>query len=366
MKIIFHYGCPLITFINIKSLVIKNKSMPIAKNPFERYKIIDKHLKRNKGLTIMELTEIVNEELRMFDRNSNPDHSREVSDRMIRIDIQNMPQIFPIEIIKKGSKYYYESSEDSIDNINITESDKTAITLAMGVFSRFNGTPLYDKFSDAVTRILASSVLRKINTTDSKRYIQVAEVTEGAGIEWLETIYNAIIDKKALKLHYKSFGEHISVKTISPYMLKEYRNKWYMIAYAKEIKHDNKTILFKLGRIEQLEESDEGYYIDPKFNQEKYFKYTLGVFHLHDSTPIDVKLKLTGPIANLVSEDRIHPSMEILNKNEKEMMIQIRVYDTPELHSLILGFGENAEVMEPSDLRIKIKETLQRIRLRYE
>jgi hypothetical protein len=99
-------------YSSITPLVIKNISMPIAKNPFERYKIIDKHLKRNKGFTIKELTEIVNEELRMFDRNSNPNHSREVSDRMIRIDIQNMPQIFPIEIIKKGSKYYYENVED--------------------------------------------------------------------------------------------------------------------------------------------------------------------------------------------------------------------------------------------------------------
>jgi len=353
-------------YSSITPLVIKNISMPIAKNPFERYKIIDKHLKRNKGFTIKELTEIVNEELRMFDRNSNPNHSREVSDRMIRIDIQNMPQIFPIEIIKKGSKYYYENVEDSIDNINITEADKTAITLAIGIFSRFNGTPLYDKFSDAVTRILASSVLRKINTTDTKRYIQVAEVTEGAGIEWLETIYTAIIDKTSLKLHYKSFGENISVKTISPYMLKEYRNKWYMIAYAKEIKHDNKTILFKLSRIDQIEESYEDYYIDPKFNQEQYFKHTLGVFHLHDSSPIDVKLKLTGPIANLVSEDRIHSSMEILTKNEKEMIVQFRVYETPELYSLILGFGENVEVIDPIELRIKMKETLQRVRLRYE
>jgi predicted DNA-binding transcriptional regulator YafY len=345
---------------------IKSTKMPLAKNAFERYKIIDRHLRRNKGLTARELTEIVNNELYQFERASNPDNSLEVSERMIRLDIKKMPEIFPVEIINRSGKFYYESSEDSIDNINITEQDKTAITLAMGVFSRFNGTPIYDKFSDAVTRILASSVLRRINTSDTKKYIQVAEVTEGSGIEWLEKIYNAIVDKKTLRLHYRSFGDRTSVRTISPYMLKEYRNKWYMIAYASEIKHDNKTILFKLSRIENIEDSDEDYYIDSTFNQDQYFKYSLGVFHMHDSKPIDVKLKFTGSVVNLISEDKLHSSMEIISKSDKEMIVQLRVYDSPELQTLILSFVDSVEVIEPLSLRSVIKERINKAILKYE
>jgi predicted DNA-binding transcriptional regulator YafY len=358
---VIDYLCPVVSPSDIK-----NTTMPLAKNAFERYKIIDRHLRRNKGLTARELTEIVNNELYQFERASNPDHSREVSERMIRIDLKKIPEIFPVEIIVRNGRHYYENTEDTIDNINITEQDKTAITLAMGVFARFNGTPIYDKFSDAVTRILASSVLRRINTSDTKKYIQVAEVSEGSGIEWLEKIYNAIVDKKTLKLHYRSFGDRTSVRTISPYMLKEYRNKWYMIAYAPEIKYDDKTILFKLSRIDNIEDSDEDYYIDPSFNQDQYFKYSLGVFHMHNSQPIDVKLKFTEFAINLISDDKLHPSMEIISKNEKEMVVQLRVYNSPELQNLILGFGENVQVIEPLNLRTLIKDRINKALLKYE
>ena len=139
-----------------------------------------------------------------------------------------------------------------------------------------------------------------------------------------------------------------------------------MIAYASEIKHDNKTILFKLSRIENIEDSDEDYYIDSTFNQDQYFKYSLGVFHMHDSKPIDVKLKFTGSVVNLISEDKLHSSMEIISKSDKEMIVQLRVYDSPELQTLILTFVDSVEVIEPLSLRSVIKERINKAILKYE
>jgi predicted DNA-binding transcriptional regulator YafY len=353
---IIDYLCPIVSPSDIK-----NTTMPLAKNAFERYKIIDRHLRRNKGLTARELTEIVNNELYQFERESNPDHSLEVSERMIRLDIKKMPEIFPVEIINRNGRFYYESSEDSIDNINITEQDKTAITLAMGVFARFKGTPLFDQFSDAVTRILASSVLRKINTTDTQKYIQVAEVSDSSGIEWLERIYNAIIEKKTLKLHYKNFGEQPSIRSISPYMLKEYRNKWYLIAYVHDISKSEKILLHRLNRILNIEESNAEYINDKTFDGKKYFKYTLGVFHKHGEEPIHVKLKLHGKhIIKLISEDRIHNTQEFIPLSADEALVHLTVYDSPELKTFILSHGENIEVLEPKFLRDSIMDSLKK------
>jgi predicted DNA-binding transcriptional regulator YafY len=358
---VIDYLCPIVSPSDIK-----NTTMPLAKNAFERYKIIDRHLRRNKGLTAKELTEIVNNELYQFERASNPDHSREVSERMIRIDLKKIPEIFPVEIIVRNGRHYYENTEDTIDNINITEQDKTAITLAMGVFARFKGTPLFDQFSDAVTRILASSVLRKINTTDTQKYIQVAEVSDSSGIEWLETIYNAIVEKKTLKLHYKSFGEQPSVRSISPYMLKEYRNKWYMIAYVHDIKKNDKILLHRLSRILNIEESDVEYEYDKSFDGKKYFKYTLGVFHKHGEEPIHVKLKLHGKsIIKLLSEDKVHSTQELVPLSAEEALIDIHVYDSPELRTFILSYSPSIEVIEPKSLRDDIKDKLEKSIGRY-
>jgi predicted DNA-binding transcriptional regulator YafY len=188
--------------------------MALTKKPFARYKLIDQFLKRNRGVTIRDLTEIVNEELRLMEDSGDSEQSKkfQVSERMIRNDVEDMQEIFPVAIVKRDGKYYYEEQTDSIDNINLTEQDKTSISLALNIFSRFKGTPLFDKFSDAITRILSSSVLRRINTSDTAKYIQLAETNEASGIEWIEKIYDAIVEKKALRLHYKNFGEKESTK----------------------------------------------------------------------------------------------------------------------------------------------------------
>jgi predicted DNA-binding transcriptional regulator YafY len=338
--------------------------MPATKNALFRYKILDGLLKSRTGYTVSELTDFVNKELSVFQEDDASDKT--VSSRMIRMDLENMMEIYPIQITKKEKRYYYESSDDSIDNINLSEQDKTAISLAVGVFARFNGTPLYEKFSESVTRIMANSVIRKINTTDTRKYVQVAEAPSNSGVEWLETIYNAIVDKKALLITYKSYGKKVADYVMSPYMLKEFRNNWYMIAYRHDSSYSEKTLVYKLNRIQEIKESNVAYYHDPLFNGEKYFKYTLGVYHMHNEEPINVKLKLHGKfIIQSFSEDKIHATQELIPISENEATLEMRVYDSPELATLILGYGEQIEVLEPEVLKNKIKERLNKASLLY-
>jgi predicted DNA-binding transcriptional regulator YafY len=326
--------------------------MPVSKKALIRYRILNQFLQNNNGYTIKDLTEKVNWEMEKLESDDKASYA--VSDRMIRMDLENMMEVFPIEIIKKGSKYYYENAEDSIDNINLSEGDKTAITLAMGVFSRFNGTPIFDKFSDAITRILASSVMRRINTPDTRKFIHMAEVPEHSGVEWLEKIYESIVEKKSLILHYRSFGEKTSSKVVSPYLLKEYRNKWYMIACIHGKDSDN-ILMYKLSRIFDIQESVEKYTEDPLFDANKYFKYTLGVFHKHGEEPIDVKLKIRGKgLIKLLSEDKIHPTQDLIPINEGECYLEMKVFNSPELETFILGYGEYIEVVEPIELKNKL------------
>ncbi len=332
--------------------------MAFTKKPFGRYQILNRHLKRNNGFTIKELTELVNEELRELELIEDGEITRkyQVSERMIRNDLSDIQDYFPVIISKKNGKYFYESKEDSIDNIDLRESDKNTIEWALQVFSRYKGTPLFEKFDDVITRIMSSSVLKKINHTKLRNYVQIGESAENSGMQWIEIIYNAISEKNALKLYYKSYGDNMSVRIISPCLLKEYRNKWYMVAYVHESSKSEKTLLHKLSRIQRIDESDEPYMQEKSFNANDYFQYTLGVFHMHDSSPITVSLKIKGKsLIKLTLEDKLHPSMEVLSKTEEEMLIEFTVYDSPELETMILSYGENVEVLAPLELKEKIK-----------
>lgn len=341
--------------------------MPINKKSFLRYKLIDQQLKRNRGINFAELTEAVNEELRQLedDSMSGKETKYTVSERMIRNDIEEMQNIFPVSITKKNGKLFYENKEDSIDNFNLGEEDKRIIELALQTFELYKGTPFFEKFDDVVTRVMTNSIFRKISKKDNKRFIQIGEMYNNTGQQWLEKIYTAITERQPIKIYYTNYGESSSIRNCSPYLLKEYRNKWYLIGYVHEIKKPEKTLVMKLSRIQKIEDSSELFIDDPKFHAEDFFKYALGVFHMHGVEPIDVHLKITGSIIKLISEDKIHSTQEIISKNENEMVIKIQVYNTPELKNLILSLGENCEIIEPKILKEEIKYIIKNISHKY-
>jgi predicted DNA-binding transcriptional regulator YafY len=127
-----------------------------------------------------------------------------------------------------------------------------------------------------------------------------------------------------------------------------------MVASVKEMQHKGGTNLFKLNRIQKIEPCDEVFKIDDKFSPEDYFKYSLGVFHVHAAEPIEVKIKFDKKLIPLISETKIHTSMEIISKTEEEMIVTFTVYNTIELKNKILSYGANAEVLSPKVLRDEI------------
>jgi hypothetical protein len=109
--------------------------MPVSKKALHRYKILDGLLKNRNGYTIMELTEKVNEELATFQ----DDHLKDktVSDRMIRMDLENMMEVYPVIIAKRDkNRFYYETSDESIDNINLREEDKTVFRCSNAYYGK--------------------------------------------------------------------------------------------------------------------------------------------------------------------------------------------------------------------------------------
>ena len=84
----------------------------------------------------------------------------------------------------------------------------------------------------------------------------------------------------------------------------------------------------------------------------------MGVFHIHGAEPIEVKLKFNRHLIPLISETKIHSSMEIISKSEDEMVVSFSVYNTIELKNKILSYGSSAEVLSPKQLRDEIKEII--------
>ncbi len=79
--------------------------------------------------------------------------------------------------------------------------------------------------------------------------------------------------------------------------------------------------------------------------------------------PEKVVLKFDKKRYRYVETKPLHSSQKVLDKDN--CIIQLQVFLTPELESLILSFGEHVEVIEPSFLRKTIKQKAKKMLDQY-
>jgi predicted DNA-binding transcriptional regulator YafY len=333
--------------------------MPINKNNDQRFKILNELLRSPRWYSIRELADWVNEQLEA-------DGKKPVTDRTIRNDLETMQDIYLVEITCREGKYKYADPDDSIDKFSLSNEEKEVMEMARHAFAIFRGTPFFDHFDAVFSRITGSKVLRNLQQGVSSRLIQVDEQGTDTGVKWLQILYKAIIQRKSLRISYKPYGQPIKTRTVSPYMLKEYRNKWYMIAHAREIGEGGRTNLFKLFRIEKIESSKEPYVSDEHFNPDGYFKHSLGIFHSHELQPVLVHLFFLRTIAPLILESPLHSSMKVLRETEAGIEVTMYVFNTVELKNLVLSFGEQCRVIAPVSLQEEIRTSLMQALAQYQ
>jgi predicted DNA-binding transcriptional regulator YafY len=333
--------------------------MPINKNNDQRFKILNELLRSPRWHSIREMADIVNEQLE-------EDGKKPVTDRTIRNDLESMQDIYLVEVTCRDGKYKYADSDDSIDKFSLSNDEKDVMEMARHAFAIFRGTPFFEQFDSIFSRITGSAVLRNMQQGVHDQRIYAGEPGADTGVRWLHIIYQAIVQQKSLKISYRPFGQPLKTRTVSPYILKEYRDKWYMVAHAREIKRDVKTNLFKLYRIEAIEPASETYVEDPSFNPSTFFKHALGVFHSHDLQPELIRLFFIKEIAPLILESPLHPSMKVIRNNAEGLEVSLYVFNTIELRNLVLSYGAQCRVLAPEVLKGQIQDELAAALKQYE
>ena len=183
------------------------------------------------------------------------------------------------------------------------------------------------------------------------------------GTEYLQTIIEAMQQSKELAIDYQPFYGHRASYTIQPYAMKAYHQRWYVLGYIKEL---NAIRNIALDRLLEISITEQSFAFPEKFNAEKYYENTVGVFVNDELSPVKVKLKAYGSQIEYLRSLPLHKSQrETASKYGEFCVFEYKLCLTPELSSQILAMGENVEVLEPIELREEIKRRLEESILRY-
>lgn len=336
--------------------------MAVNKLALIRYKTIDKCLQNTyRKWTLDNLIEKVSDALFEYEGISSG-----VSKRTIQADIQLMRSDklgYNAPIVIRDRKYYvYDEPGYSISNSNITDADLNKMSEIVSVLKELNGFNFFDDMNEIIAR-LENNIIKSKNSSDN--IIQLEGNSLLKGLDHILPLYKAIRARIPLLINYQSFkAKDAKQQVYSPYLLKEYRNRWFLIA----LQHRGKGLItLALDRILDIMEMTPKDFVPYKgVDFERYFDDVIGVTTGPKSRANKVILFFDAKTAPYVLTKPIHHSQQLLKEDENGIMIRIDVVLNFELEREILGFGENVKVLSPKNLQRFIRNRIEKMHFQYQ
>jgi len=327
--------------------------MGITKNALLRYQALDKCLKNNgRTYSIYDLLNKVNEVL----LEDNPASSG-VQVRQLRDDIRFMRSESgynaPIDTVSgKGKKCYYcySDSKFSINNSPLNETEAIQIKGILTLFQRFEGSPGFEWISEIGAKLEDSFGIKN----EEDKVISFESNIDYVGYSNITPLFNAIVNKRVLKIEYTPFGKEPFQMEFHPYFLKQYNNRWFVFGLNPLNMID--TWNFALDRINNINENDVEY-ISSKKDWEYHFSDIIGVTKPENILEMEIELLFSYDIAPYIETKPLHQSQKQYPR-EDGLLVKYKLIPNYELEQLILSFGEKVKVISPITLKNKIQERI--------
>jgi len=320
--------------------------MPTNRNALIRYRTIDQCLRnRRRKWTLQDLLAACSQALYEFGG-----IDKELSVRTLRLDLQAMRSNqlgYNAPIIVTENKYYtYEDPAYSITQIPLTHEDLEVLKDVSRLLQQFKGFSHFQEAGEMISRLEA-----KIRSEEMEKQpvIDFEKNNLLKGMEWLDQLYKHIIEKTTLSIEYQSFKARSSnAMVFYPYLLKEYRNRWFLLGQFKKSKELMTLALDRIKNIQVLLE--EKFVEDKEFNAAAYYRDIVGVTRNKADQPIDIRFQVSFDNAPYVRTKPFHFSQKEIGKTKDGILFEIKVIPNFELEREFLGYGETLKVIAPNSL----------------
>jgi len=181
-----------------------------------------------------------------------------------------------------------------------------------------------------------------------------------AGEEFLQVIIRAIKASKKILMSYRRFGADSQEKTIAPYALKLFHQRWYLLAFT-----GRHYATYSLDRMLSVTLTEESFEMPEDFSPQQYFADYFGV--LTDETPMaHVVIRTYGKTANYFRTLPLHHSQRELATTDDYTDFSFDIRPTADFIGQLLSYDSGLEVLEPQDLRQKVRQLIANNLKRYD
>lgn len=268
-----------------------------------------------------------------------------VTERSIYRDILSLSESNVPIYYDRGYKL---ASDNFLPPLNFDLDEYNCLQMAL------ESTPLAktDKYQALVKRIkakvdsgLSETVKNKRRFTPSSTHIEIPITSSVDQPGLFSKIEQAIQDDYCVEIEYNSIESGKSNRTVEPYFIVFRVRAFYMVGFCRNT-NDFRT--FRIDRISELTVTDQTFVRKTGITAQSYFDGSWGVF---TGKKIAVTILFKGNASRIVLSDKHHPGEQVEKLRDGTVRYKVTTRGTEEIQRWILSFGNEAEVIEPKELR---------------
>ena len=280
----------------------------------------------------------------------------EVSPRTIYRDIDaiNIAGI-PIRSISGVGGGFEIMPEYKIDKNVFSTADLSAILMGLSSFSNVvRGDELVNALAKVKSFIPAEKA-KDIEIAANQICIDLSPWMGNINIQpYLEMIKTALQDHKLLCFKYTAHRGNKTVRTVEPYQLVLKSSHWYFYGYCYT---RNDYRLFRLSRMSDLQMRQE------TFIPRDYQKPILDFEEIWVSMQTEIKIRIHKSVLDRVLEFCTYDHFE--PDGDEHYIVNFPFIENEYYYDILLSFGDKCECLEPSHIRTKMKQKINKIATIY-
>ncbi|MCX6827358.1 MAG: YafY family protein, partial [candidate division Zixibacteria bacterium] len=278
----------------------------------------------------------------------------EVTERTIYRDIITLSESNIPIYYDKGYKF---ASDNFLPALNFNLDEYLTLKTAL------ESSPLY---RSGHSRQIIKSIRSKIDSclsptvVQEKKYLTSTtriDIRSTSTEQTLEKVYaiveDAIKGNRILRIKYDSIEGGVAEREVEPYFLIFIERAFYFVGYC-HLRRDLRT--FRTDRIIDITLTDKKFTPRKDIDPAKYFENSWGVF---SGEPVSVEVIFSGKAARIVGKGKHHPHERLERIDATSIKYTVTVRGIEEICRWLLGFGGEAKVIKPTELKIELVKRAQ-------
>lgn len=289
----------------------------------------------------------------------------EVTERTVHRDLTYLRDVLhaPLEFDRLRGGYHYTDPSFRFTAVHtFSEGELLALLMAVRLLREFRGTslePMVQTALDKLSRFLPDSVeisLQELFTGISFA-IEPLRGDERKVGDVFAHLASAVRAHRQVRMKYYAASRRESrVRVVDPYNIRFVDGTWYLIGYC-HLRRDFR--IFALDRIQSLEITDQTFERDPSFAVDKYLADTWRIER--GSGLYRVVLRFSQDVVPYVQGKRWHPSQQAELQPDGSLILSFQISSLTEIQRWVLSFGGRCQVLQPAELRERVREDACRI-----